>query len=417
MIGFLRKALPRMTRPSTPPTRLDDALLGIAIYYLTSVVMFLGFSFGYQFLVRGSIAAPRGIGLLGAFDSAGGRWYRQILENGYGREPGGHSSAAFFPAYPLISRAVRAASGLPTQAALLVVSNASLFFALIILARYVRARFPLAPQALADWTLLAMGLFPTGCFFRMCYTESTFLLLAIGAMYGIERRWPIPALVFLVGLETATRATGVALLAPLGVYIWQSQPTCAARAWRLALWLPLACWGLIAFMVFQYVAFGEPLAFARAQATWRIGPSVELPAKLKLLVTLEPLGAVYDSSSPAYWAAWDVHRLPWFSLYFANPIFFVASIVLLAIGISKRWLTLGEGLLVALLMLIPFVTRAHEMGMAGMGRFVAVAFPIYIVLGHLLARLPTAISIGFLVIFGFLLGAYSALFAAGYLIV
>jgi hypothetical protein len=34
---------------------------------------------------------------------------------------------------------------------------------------------------------------------------------------------------------------------------------------RLALYLPIGSWGLVAFIVYQYFAFGEPLAFARVQ--------------------------------------------------------------------------------------------------------------------------------------------------------
>jgi len=222
-------------RPSiveTPIGRLDGALLGIAYWYLTSLVMFLGFSFGFEFVVRNSTAAPREVGYIGAFRSAGGHWYSEILEEGYGRDPRSRLRSAFFPLYPLIGRAVRATTRLPAEAALLIVSNGSMLAAFVLLARYVRLRFPGAAPGLVDWTLVALGLFPTGCFFRMCNTESTFLLLAISVMYGIHRRWPLPAVVFLIGAATAT---GVALLAPLAIDIWRSHQTLSARAWRLAL--------------------------------------------------------------------------------------------------------------------------------------------------------------------------------------
>jgi hypothetical protein len=66
------------------------------------------------------------------------------------------------------------------------------------------------------------------------------------------------------------------------------------------------------------------------------------------------------------------------------------------------------------LLLIPYLLRAHEMCMTGMGRFAAVVFPVYIVMGRLLAKLPWPVSAGILALCAFFLGAYSALFAAWY---
>jgi len=321
---------------------------------------------------------------------------------------------------------VRAATGLPIEAALLLVSNLSLLGAFVLLACYVRrptagnSAQPTAgntsPCRLADYTLVAMGLFPTGCFFRMGYTEATFLLLGVAAMYGIQRRWPLPAVALIVGLATAMRAAGIALLAPLAIHIWHSYPTLAARVSRLLLWLPLACWGLAGFMTFQYVQFGDPLAFVHTQRHWRIRPALDLSDKLAALATWEPVRAVYDAASPAYWKAFDRHGTPWFSLAFANPIFLLAAVALLALGRWKRWITPAETWFGALMLLIPYLSRAHEMGMGSMGRFVAVVFPLYLVLGQILTRLPAAVAASLLAISAFYLAVYSALFAAGYLI-
>jgi hypothetical protein len=49
-----------------------------------------------------------------------------------------------------------------------------------------------------------------------------------------------------------------------------------------------------------------------------------------------------------------------------------------------------------------------------MGRYVGVAFPVYLVLGQLLARVGRPAALGILGLAGFFLGAYAALFAAWY---
>ena len=54
------------------------------------------------------------------------------------------------------------------------------------------------------------------------------------------------------------------------------------------------------------------------------------------------------------------------------------------------------------------------MCMASMARFTSVAFPIYLVIGNLLWRMPAPLAAGLLSISSLLLGIYTALFAASY---
>ena len=89
-----------------------------------------------------------------------------------------------------------------------------------------------------------------------------------------------------------------------------------------------------------------------------------------------------------------------------------------AIGrFRRRWLTSYQILLAVRLLAIPYVTRAYEFTMQSQGRFAAVVFPVYIVLGQLLARLPTAVAVALLALSGFLMAAYAALFATGHALI
>jgi hypothetical protein len=56
------------------------------------------------------------------------------------------------------------------------------------------------------------------------------------------------------------------------------------------------------------------------------------------------------------------------------------------------------------------------MFMSSQVRFAAVVFPAYLVLGHLLARLPGSVAVAILGIAAFYLGSFSALFATGHLV-
>jgi hypothetical protein len=106
-----------------------------------------------------------------------------------------------------------------------------------------------------------------------------------------------------------------------------------------------------------------------------------------------------------------------FSYTFANPIYFMIAVILLVIGSARRWLSTVEVLLSVSLLLIAYVGRSYEMGMAGGSRFASVAFPIYLVMGHLLTRARPVLTGGLLALSGFWLGVYSALFAGWYRVI
>lgn len=398
-------------------------MLSATVYwYLSGLLVVLAFVFGFNLVSPVPAGQPVRSDVLDAVNSMDGRWYRQIATDGYRFDPAARSNVAFFPVFPLLARCATALTGVRPEAGLLIASNLSFLAAVVLLWMYARARFPAAPDHLADYTVLAAALFPTACFFRLAYSEATCLLLLLGVSYAMLRRWPFWWIAILAGLATAARPVGVAILAPFAIHLCRradcaeatSQRARLARLAKLALYLPLACWGLIAFLAYQYFALGEPFATFKAPNFWRIRAAVPLTEKLAALATLEPLRAVYDHASPAFWATRDSHELPWCSMQFANPIFFIAAIALVAIGAWRRWLSLEEASLVTLLILIPYATRSYEMGMASMGRFVIVAFPLYLVLAQILVRLPGPLRAVVLCFSSCMLATYSAMYAAGY---
>lgn len=405
--------LPYVRRdPRLPAATWRDVWATAAVcWYSSGFIVALAFAFGFDFLQRTS-GLETDAGMLDAAVISG--WYPEIVRNGYFYEPRRRSSVAFFPAYPLLARGIVAVTGMRAEAALLFVSNASFLAALAFLGVYVRSRSSEPTTNLADYTVLVAAFFPTGCFFRLPFSESVFLLLAIVAMLAMARRWPTLATAIVVGAATAARPVGVALLAPFYLHVWRENPSLKLRAIRICVYLPTACWGLLAYIAYQYTAFGEPLAFAKTQRYWRVAPEIPMGEKLLQLLTFQPLRDVFDPKAPAFWATRDLHGTAWLSLHFANPVFFVAAIALLVIGIRRRWLAAGEAAYCGLLLLIPYVTRAYDTGFGSMGRFVLVAFPLYIVLARLLERTPEVLRFVLMSMSAFFLGVYASLFAAGY---
>jgi hypothetical protein len=226
-------------------------------------------------------------------------------------------------------------------------------------------------------------------------------------------------LAIIAGFSTAARTVGVAVAASLLCHtifntnsggIWR-------RVFQTLIVLPVSCWGLLAFMAYQYVEFGTAFAFAQTQSNWTAGSPTPIGAftKYDMLAIGEPIWGAYLPDSPRHWQRLDSHANPLFSMFFWNPILFVSALVLVSIGAIYSYLTGPEVILGYGLLFIPYSTRAYEMSMASHGRFAAVVIPAYVVLGRLLRNQPPWAISALLGGCAMLLMAWTALFTSGYL--
>ena len=388
---------------------------GILFYYLTSLISIIGAIAGYELvqIPHNNSSAVKG-DLLSRFANWDGQWYQRIATDGYKSEGGIDRGLAFFPGYPLLGGGVWRVTGLRPELALLLVSHSALIGVFVLAVAYVRRRYPVSPSdTLPGFVLLALGLTPATFFFRMAYTESLFVLLLVLALYGMERRWPLLLIAVIVGGASGVRAVGVALVPGFLLHIWERAPQ-RWVAFQAALLTPLACWGIAAYMLFQFLYFGHPMLFFKAEATFNQHRGDGVGTKLLSDLTLATAWHVFDPSSRHYWGRGDTVDNPLFSLSFANPLYFASALLLVALGIRKRWLNRIETTTAFLLLLIPYFTKGYDISMAGTARFVSVIFPLYLVLGNILARMPAPLATGFLALGAFFLGLYSALFAAWY---
>ena len=187
-------------------------------------------------------------------------WYLRIADGGYGDDP---ARAAFFPLYPLLVRGVGALLG-GSEGALLIaaylISLAAFLGALHLLYRLVALELgrPLARPA-----LLLLAVFPAALYFGAPYSESLFLLLAVGTFYAARTdHWAWAGVC--AGLASATRSAGLLLLIPLLILWWSSRP----RRARDAAWLLLAPAGLLGYAAWLGLAEGDALRFLDVQDAW-----------------------------------------------------------------------------------------------------------------------------------------------------
>ncbi len=397
---------------------------GLLAYYLTGLLAVSGVIVGFFFLDLPQHALAKRTDLLRAFANWDGAWYLKIEDGGYHYQPSQASDVAFFPAYPVTAGLVVRATAWRGDLALLLVSHLCLAATFVLLAAYTRRRLPNSPPMVTGFVLLAFGLWPTSCFTRFAYSESMFLLTAVLAFYAMERRRSLAAIALVVGLATATRPVGVALLVPFAIHLWQrlarpsGAPLISPARWNRPLltlvYVLLACWGIIAYMLFLWATFDAPLAFAQTQEHWRVRPAGTVADKGFALATLEPIWGVFAPSRPGYWHRFSPEPSALVSLHLANPVYFLLAVGLSAVGWWKRGLNTNETAFAISLLAIAYLTRSYEMCMLGAGRFTVTAFPIFLVLGRWLQRMPWPLAAALLCLAATFLVAYSALFAAWY---
>jgi hypothetical protein len=263
---------------------------------------------------RTEFAQLDGPGWLDAWFQGDSAWYHRIAEEGYSYIPGQQSPIAFFPAYPLLVHGLGRVLGgdFSTAASLLtLVCGAG---AVMLFADWVRSR--VEPRA-AVVAVAVLVLYPYSFFlYGSGYSDALFLLTALGSFALLERRHYV--LAGLVGaLATAGRPIGIAVAvglvvravemiaqdraarrdadvpvgSPAGPWSATGRPVDApltgraglvslrelVQAVRFVRWRQAALLssgiGLLAWMVYLGVRFGDPVAFASVQAApgWNQG--------------------------------------------------------------------------------------------------------------------------------------------------
>jgi hypothetical protein len=202
--------------------------------------------------------------LLDLFTQWDGSWYRLLAKQGYG-PPMPEIAAAFFPVYPLLVRGVSFI--IPDlQVASLIVSNGSLIAAALLLICLLRLDYD---ELVCRRAITFLMFNPVSFFLSAAYTESTFLLLSVGAIFAARRgKWLGASLCG--AILTGTRAPGLVIAAPLlAEYALQWRERGAQ--WRTflrpqLLWLGLIPAGLVLYLSYCYIVRGNFFLPMQAQA-------------------------------------------------------------------------------------------------------------------------------------------------------
>jgi hypothetical protein len=288
-------------------------------------------------------------------------WYLRIARDGYefvaGAGPAEQQTIVFFPAFPLIVRAIALVFGNTIGAYVLggmVVSLVLFVLALAYFYRLSREDLSEEQSATAVWLL---AVYPFALFYGAIYTESLFLLGTLGAFYHFRKGELARAAAWglLVGL---TRPNGFLLCVPLALIAVEARRR-SSKPFRLAHVLaaamPIA--GAVVYSAYVWRLTGDPLAWATGHAAW--GRHYEGVTHLMA----DRYRYVSSIGLPAY-----VGREPYDFLNGLGVVFVLAA----AWPVARRF-SVAYAAFILINILPPLST-----GLMSTGRFSAVLFPAFL---------------------------------------
>jgi Gpi18-like mannosyltransferase len=322
-------------------------------------------------------------------------WYLRIANHGYAWYPPPiQSDVAFFPLYPLSMHVTSLLTTLPAYQSGLLVSNCCFFAALYVFHRLVLVDFD---AETADRAVYYLAVFPTALFFFTAYSESLYLLCCVGCLYALRlRRWWLAGL---CGMAAClTRQLGIMLVIPFAFELYGT----LRYERRIHSWLEAASAlllvpaGVLCYITYLQVRFGDALLFLRAQEAWH------------RVFALPWQGLIQDAGRM-------VHLVGHFSMHTRNSLaaqsalevaFALLFICLIAWGSTRlrpSYTAYACAVFLAVLM-SPTASPAQPLALLSIERFEVTLFPPFITLavlgrGRGSDRLITTLSVGLLVLF------------------
>ncbi len=264
----------------------------------------------------------------------------------------------FFPLLPAMSLALHTVTGMEVELAMLAVANLAGLGAYLAIYQIFTM---LADEAAARWGLMLFAAYPFAFFQATAYPESLMISSSAIAILLALRGHHILA-GFILGYGVLARH--LTLFAGAGLLAAQiRQRGIHPRRFLLSpaiLGLVLPWLFLALYCLYQYTAFGDPLAFAHAR-----------------------------SSNWGELAWWGVHDLLATqdvnehvrTMYAYLPFGLLTTVGAVALFFRREWIELGAFAIV-------FMIALWAIGMWGLGRYTASCWPAFLPLGVWLAKRP-----------------------------
>jgi hypothetical protein len=402
-----------MTTTAVRARRWDPTAFGLAVFAGVAVVLWVVANVSAAWLptdpvIRQVDVAFVGDGIAGMWAHFDAGWYFAIASDGYAFvSVDQQATVAFFPLYPLAMRAVGMALGGNPLLGGVLITLAAGAGSVVLFVRWCADRMA-APAV--RWAVVALLVYPYALYlYGAVYADALFLVAALGAFVLAERGHPV--LAGLAGAAaTATRPVGLAVVAGLVVLVWAKR-----RSWRRLrpadAGVLLSLGGLGAWMGYLGARFGDPLLSSKIQAAWGQQSGVRTWFKLDLVDRWRAV--------PCHTRGWLGFDAPTCGTDYGTDLLYTlgatAQGVLLVAGlVAVPWIVRRFGWAYGVYtaaVLAPALLGSQDFH--GAGRYLLAAFPVFALVGTLLATRPRTGRV-VLAVSALLLVALTSLFAREY---
>lgn len=229
-----------------------------SLFVFASVAIFFLPEFGARFpYYREQLISSKLPDYIWGFGNFDGVHYLRIAEMGYSSQ----YSQAFFPLYPILIKTFSYLLPFNLQANLLIsgllLANLFAVLGLFLLYKLFKLDFD---ERISYKSILLLIAFPTAFYLGAVYTESLFLFLTVLSFLLMRKeKFFLGAVV--IGLATATRVFGVLLIPMLVYYLYKTK----FPLYKSVVYCVLAVSGIIIYMIYLGINFGDPIYFLNAQ--------------------------------------------------------------------------------------------------------------------------------------------------------
>lgn len=298
--------------------------------------------------------------LLARWDVA---WYLSIITGGYEWDgnPLKQHNVVFFPAFPIVTRAVALVIGKRWLLAGLIVALSAFFVALLYFYRLARDLLDPEKARIAVWALAS---YPFSAYYSVPYTEALYLLCSVTAFYHVTRGnwWRAAAVGYVLGL---CRPNGFLIAAPLGILALERMIRQRRVLWSACAPVVAPVAGILSYCLFLYVRFGDPFVWREGQLAWG-RTYVGIWAGAAALWT-DRYNVIHTEGLYHYTAT-----NPYDFMYTVAALFVLASVIP-----TVRRFGLAYGVFTLVNILPPLLIG----GMMSIGRMTSVLFPAFLWLG------------------------------------
>lgn len=384
----------------------------LSVFFLNKVVILIPTYIAIHKRLRGLCIYDAAVKLLlDDFTKWDAKWYSNIAALGYYSK----ASAAFFPFYPLLSKAIGNISGIGTIYAGYVISNLAFISAIYLGRRLLLLDYE---KRDANRIILLMALFPTSFYFSAYYTESLFLMTFLLSLYAMrKKKW---ALAGIGGFFAAmTRNTGIFLVIPfvieylvneIGItYGDLKKPFgLAARIdirhsmkYRKILWVIAIPSSTGLYMLYLQRRFGDPLAFKDSESyfhRYSMNPFICIFRGIFETIS-KSIGHSYPKSTGYY--------------YLYVLAFTLLALITLVLSVGKIRFSYWAVMLLSIMIPLsePYLGKLNDY-FTSFPRYMLVIFPVYIGIYEIIRR-KTIAYIPLLFYFGVFLAISTYLWSRG----